>query len=196
MASQTKVLVREATHADFHSNLPRILRAGAISRVTCRVSFLDLFWTYSPEKWLHNWIATGPNKSKKLTRLTSPAHTTHGKVRINLLEIWVAMQRASKQRSSRCDHANRWACGAIQWIDATMCAVCLSLVTSLHSNYLYHGWLIHLLSDMPLVTLSVKPCMLFFIQTLPRILCVGDISRVSFLDLFGPIAGATNPIMT
>ena len=56
--------------------------------------------------------------------------------------------------------------------------------------------LIHLLSDMPLVTLSVKPCMLFFIQTLPRMLCVGDISRVSFLDLFGPIAGATNPIMT
>ena len=61
---------------------------------------------YSPEKWLHNWIATGPNKSKKLTRLTSPAHTTHGKVRINPLEIWVVMQRASKQRSSRCDHAN------------------------------------------------------------------------------------------
>ena len=27
-------------------------------------------------------------------------------------------------------------------------------------------------------------------------MCVGDISRVSFLDLFGPIAGATNPIMT
>ena len=77
-----------------------------------------------------------------------------------------------------------------------MCVVCLSFVTSLHSNYLYHGGSIHLLSDMPLVTLSVKPCMLFFIQTLPRILCVGDISRVSFLDLFGPIAGATNPIMT
>ena len=39
---------------------------------------------YSPEKWLHNWIATGPNKSKKLTRRTSPAHTTHGaQVRIN-----------------------------------------------------------------------------------------------------------------
>ena len=62
--------------------------------------------TYSPEKWLHNWIATGPNKSKKLTRLTSPAHTTHGKVRINPLEIWVVMQRASKQRSSQCDHGN------------------------------------------------------------------------------------------
>ena len=43
----------------------------------------------SPEKWLHNWIATGPNKSKKHTRLTSPAHTTHGKVRITPLEIWV-----------------------------------------------------------------------------------------------------------
>ena len=42
---------------------------------------------------------------------------------------------------------------------------------------------------------SVKLCMLFFIQTLPRILCVGAISRVSFLDLFGPIAGAINPIM-
>ena len=79
-----------------------------------------------------------------------------------------------------------------------MCVVCLFFMTSLHSNYLYHGRLIHLLSDMPLVALSVsvKPCMLFFIQTLPRILCVGDISRVSFLDLFGPIAGATNPIMT
>ena len=36
---------------------------------------------------------------------------------------------------------------------------------------------------------SVKSCMLFFIQTLPRILCAGDISRVGFLDLFGPIAG-------
>ena len=44
-------------------------------------------------------------------------------------------------------------------------------------------------------SLSVKPCMLFFIQTLPRILCAGTISRVSFLDLFGPIAGAINPIM-
>ena len=42
---------------------------------------------YSPEKWLHNWIATGPNKSKKLTRLTSPAHSIHGKVRIKPLEI-------------------------------------------------------------------------------------------------------------
>ena len=66
----------------------------------------QLFWWNSPEKWLHNWIATYPNKSKKLTRLTSPSHTTHGKVRINPLEIWVVMQRVSKQRSSRCDHAN------------------------------------------------------------------------------------------
>ena len=37
--------------------------------------------------------------------------------------------------------------------------------------------------------LSVKPCMLFFIQTLPHILCAGAVSRVSFLDLFGLIAG-------
>ena len=43
--------------------------------------------------------------------------------------------------------------------------------------------------------LSVKPCMLFFIQTLPCILCVSAISRASFLDLFGPIAGVTNLIM-
>ena len=43
--------------------------------------------------------------------------------------------------------------------------------------------------------LSVKPCMLFFIQTLPRILCAGAVSRVSFLDLFGPIAGVINPLM-
>ena len=74
----------------------------------CNIHFMQHDITsgfYSPEKWLHNWIATGPNKSKKLTRLTSPAHTTHGKVRINPLEIWV-MQRASKQRSSRCDHGN------------------------------------------------------------------------------------------
>ena len=35
----------------------------------------------------------------------------------------------------------------------------------------------------------------FFIQTLPRILCAVDISCVGFLDLFGPIAGVTNPIM-
>ena len=34
----------------------------------------------------------------------------------------------------------------------------------------------------------------FRIQTLPRILCAGAISHVSFLDLFGPIAGAINPI--
>ena len=27
------------------------------------------------------------------------------------------------------------------------------------------------------------------IQTLPRRLCVGTLGRVSFLDLFGPIAG-------
>ena len=37
--------------------------------------------------------------------------------------------------------------------------------------------------------------MLFFIQILPRILYAGAISHVSFLDLFGPIAGITNPIM-
>ena len=41
---------------------------------------------------------------------------------------------------------------------------------------------------------SVKPCMLFSIQTLPRVLWAGAISRVSFLDLFGPIARAINPI--
>ena len=43
--------------------------------------------------------------------------------------------------------------------------------------------------------LSVKPCMLFFIHNLPRILCAGTISLVSFLDLFWPITGVTNPIM-
>ena len=48
--------------------------------------------------------------------------------------------------------------------------------------------------------LSVKKCrgagsVLFFIQTLPRILCTGAISRVSFFDLFGPIARAINPII-
>ena len=32
--------------------------------------------------------------------------------------------------------------------------------------------------------LSGKPCRLFFIKTLERILCAGAISRVSFLDLF------------
>ena len=38
-------------------------------------------------------------------------------------------------------------------------------------------------------------CMLFLlIQTLPHICCAGTVSHVSFLDLFGPIAGATNPI--
>ena len=43
--------------------------------------------------------------------------------------------------------------------------------------------------------LSVKPCILCFIRTLPRVLRTGAISHVSFLDLFGPIAGVTNPIM-
>ena len=43
--------------------------------------------------------------------------------------------------------------------------------------------------------LSMKPCMLFFIQTLPRTLCAGAISRVSFMVLFGPVAVVTNPIM-
>ena len=38
-------------------------------------------------------------------------------------------------------------------------------------------------------------CMLFFIQTLPLVLCAGAISPVSFSDLFGPITGVTNPIM-
>ena len=37
--------------------------------------------------------------------------------------------------------------------------------------------------------------MLFIIQTtLMQILCPGGISHVTFLDLFEPIAGATNPI--
>ena len=43
--------------------------------------------------------------------------------------------------------------------------------------------------------LSVKPCMPFSIQTLPRKLCAGAISHVSFLDLFEPVAGTINPIM-
>ena len=37
--------------------------------------------------------------------------------------------------------------------------------------------------------------MLFFIETLWRILCVGAISCANFLDLFGPISGVTNPVM-
>ena len=43
--------------------------------------------------------------------------------------------------------------------------------------------------------LLTLPRMLFFIQTLLRILCTGAISRVSFLNLFGPIAEVTDPIM-
>ena len=43
--------------------------------------------------------------------------------------------------------------------------------------------------------LSVKPCMLFFIQTLSLVLCAGAVRGMSFLDLFGPIAGVTNLIM-
>ena len=40
------------------------------------------------------------------------------------------------------------------------------------------------------VCLSVCEAMVdLFIQTLPCILCAGAISRVSFFDLFGPIAG-------
>ena len=46
-----------------------------------------------------------------------------------------------------------------------------------------------------MVVWSEKSCMLLFIQTLPRILCTGAISPVSFFDLFGPIAGIINPIM-
>ena len=37
--------------------------------------------------------------------------------------------------------------------------------------------------------------MLFFIQTLSHILRAGSISHVNSWDLFGPIAGATNPTM-
>ena len=42
--------------------------------------------------------------------------------------------------------------------------------------------------------LSVK-LVVFFIQTFWHRLCTGAISGVSFSDLFGPIAGATNSIM-
>ena len=52
---------------------------------------------------------------------------------------------------------------------------------------------IHGFTDYKL--LSVKQCMLCFIQTLPRLLCAGPLISVNFLDLFGPIAGVTNPIM-
>ena len=52
---------------------------------------------------------------------------------------------------------------------------------------------IHGFTDRQLST--VKPFMLFYIQTLPRLLCASAISRVGFLDLFGPIAGAINPVM-
>ena len=34
----------------------------------------------------------------------------------------------------------------------------------------------------------------FFIKTLPRTLCAGAISRVSFLDMYGPIAWVTKKI--
>ena len=40
--------------------------------------------------------------------------------------------------------------------------------------------------------LFVKPCILFFIQTLPRILCAGVITRVSFLDLKGRLIPSFN----
>ena len=36
--------------------------------------------------------------------------------------------------------------------------------------------------------------MLFFIPTLPCILCASAVSHVSFFELFGPIAGAINHI--
>ena len=53
---------------------------------------------------------------------------------------------------------------------------------------------LHGFTDNKLIVCEL-PCVLSSIQTLPRRLCVGTIGRVSFLDLFGPIAGVINPIM-
>ena len=40
--------------------------------------------------------------------------------------------------------------------------------------------------------LFMKPCMLVFIQTLPRVLCAGAISCVSFYNLFGTVTKVNN----
>ena len=118
---------------------------------------MDMFWSLwlgrqykklltdsqTPIRWRSDYIigfiapAIGPNKSKKLTRLTAPVHNIRGKV-------WMKNNIMASQTDS------------------------------------YRLWI---------------PCTLFFIQTLPRILCASAISRVNFFDLFGPIAGAINRIM-
>ena len=59
-------------------------------------------------------------------------------------------------------------------------------------------WMKNIYMASQTVTVCLTVCeaiMLFFIQTLPRLLCAGAISHVSFLGLFGPIAGVINPIM-
>ena len=45
-----------------------------------------------------------------------------------------------------------------------------------------------------LVVCEAMYVQLYFTQTLPPVLCANAIGHVSFLDLCGPIAGATNPI--
>ena len=55
-------------------------------------------------EWLHNWIATGPNKQETHTAYITGTHYTRqssNKPPGNLS----CLQRASKQRSSRCHHA-------------------------------------------------------------------------------------------
>ena len=61
-------------------------------------------------------------------------------------------------------------------------------------------WMKNITHAASQTTFTVKPCVFFFIQTLPK-LCAGPgagaipISRVSFLYLFGLITEVTNPIM-
>ena len=108
------------------------------------------------------------NKSKKLTRLISPVHNTRGKVRMKKQHAWLHRQQVISPKNYYVTEGQIW---------SSPIAILVKIVFTPTSSP---------------CTLnrraSVKPCMLFLIRTLPRVLCAGDISRVSFLDLFGPIA--------
>ena len=74
------------------------------------------------------------------------------------------------------------------WLFYLVCVCNLLLLCASNSNEYYMAkfeWkTVYITSFTDNELLSVKPYLLFIIQTLPRILCVGAVSRVSFLDFF------------
>ena len=149
------------------------------------------YWWYSPEKLCHNRICCPSNRSKQVqeTHMAYIADTQYTRQSLNEKQhTWLHRQCHEWHVAEKVNQSTMVEVIAMQGGHEGLTHYTLSCVHPLNRTtgpLLAWSHREERCLEARCITTQISSG---FIRTLPCVVCAGDVSRVSFLDLFGPVA--------